>query len=50
MLPRVQARVGDDRGTRAQHIRARQFGQQDASQDFTNAADAQQKIAFPSQA
>src|SRR5271168_4373426 len=30
-------------------LRTRQFGQHDASQDLTNAADAQQKIAFPSQ-
>src|SRR5271168_4636219 len=30
-------------------LRTRQFGQHDASQGLTNAADAQQKIAFPSQ-
>ena len=49
MLPRVQAHIGDHLGTRVQHIRTRQFGQHDASQGLTNAADAEQKIAFPSQ-
>ena len=49
MLPRVQSRIGDHLAARAQYIRTRQFGQHDASQSFTNAADAQQKIAFRSQ-
>ena len=38
------------RGTRALSIPTRQFGQQDTSREFTNAADAQQKITLPSQA
>src|SRR6516162_4275377 len=49
MLPRVQAHIGDHLGTRVQHIRTRQFSQHDASQGLTNAADTEQKIAFPSQ-
>jgi hypothetical protein len=49
MLPRVQAHIGDHLGTRVQHIRTRQFGQHDASQGLTNAADAEQQIAFPPQ-
>jgi hypothetical protein len=49
MLPRVQSSIGDHLGARAQYIRTRQFGQHDASQSLTNAADAQQKIAFRSQ-
>ena len=49
MLPRVQSRIGDHLAARAQYIRTRQFGQHDASQSITNAADAQQKIAFRSQ-
>jgi hypothetical protein len=46
MLPRVQAHIGDHLGTRVQHIRTRQLGLHDASQGLTNAADAEQKIAF----
>ena len=46
MLPRVQSRISDHLGARAQYIRTRQFGQHYASQSLTNAADAQQKIAF----
>ena len=49
MLPRVQSRIGDHLAARAQYIWTRQFGQHDASQSITNAADAQQKIAFRSQ-
>ena len=46
MLPRVQSRISDHLGARAQYIWTRQFGQHYASQSLTNAADAQQKIAF----
>src|SRR5258706_13302410 len=46
MPPRVQSRIGDHLGARAQYIWTRQFGQHYASQSLTNAADAQQKIAF----
>src|SRR6266550_3464128 len=46
MPPRVQSRISDHLGARAQYIRTRQFGQHYASQSLTNAADAQQKIAF----
>jgi len=49
MLPRVQAHIGDHLGTRVQHIRTGQFSRYDASQGLTNAADAEQKIASPSQ-
>ena len=40
MLPRVQSRIGDHLAARAQYIWTRQFGQHDASQSITNAADA----------
>src|SRR5436190_3197726 len=46
MPPRVQSRISDHLGARAQYIWTRQFGQHYASQSLTNAADAQQKIAF----
>ena len=46
MLPRVQSRIGDHLGARAQYIWTRQFGEHYASQSLTNAADGQQKIAF----
>src|SRR5207342_2755023 len=49
MLPRVQSRISDHLGARAQYIWTRQFGQHYASQSLTNAANAQQKIAFRSQ-
>src|SRR6266700_1810462 len=49
MPPRVQSRISDHLGARAQYIWTRQFGQHYASQSLTNAADAQQKIAFRSQ-
>src|SRR6516164_7560797 len=40
------AGISDHLGARAQYIWTRQFGQHYASQSLTNAADAQQKIAF----
>src|SRR5436309_13437635 len=46
MLARVQSRISDHLGARAQYIWTRQFGQHYASHSITNAADAQQKIAF----
>src|SRR4051812_34236227 len=46
MLTRVQSRISNHLGARAQYIWTRQFGQHYASQSLTNAADAQQKIAF----
>src|SRR2546430_16569827 len=46
MPPRVQSRISDHLGARAQYIWTRQFSQHYASQSLTNAADAQQKIAF----
>src|SRR4029077_8454821 len=46
MLPRVQSRISDHLGARAQYIWTGQFGQHYASQSLTNAAVAQQKIAF----
>src|SRR5438270_13292614 len=46
MPPRVQSRISDHHRARAQSTWTRQFGQDYASQSLTNAADAQQKIAF----
>ena len=42
VLPRIQPRVGTDRGTGAEDIGTRQFGQHDASQGFSHAVDADQ--------
>src|ERR1700746_747477 len=50
MPPRVQSRISDHLGARAQYIWTGPFGPHYAkhppSQSLTNAADAQQKIAF----
>jgi hypothetical protein len=46
MPPRVQAGIGDYLAARAHHIRTGQFGDRDASQGVTDAADAKQQIAF----
>src|SRR3954470_17522498 len=46
MLPRGQSRISDHLAARATYIWTRQFGQHYASHSLTNAADAQQKIAF----
>ena len=42
MLLRSQPRVGSHRGAGAEDIGTRQFGQNDASQGFSNTVDADQ--------
>src|SRR5262245_59454707 len=46
MPPRVQSRISDHLDARAQYIWTRQFAQNYSSQSLTNAAYAQQNIAF----
>jgi hypothetical protein len=42
MLLGIQTRIGSDRSAGAKDIGTRQFGQNDASQDFSHAVDADQ--------
>jgi hypothetical protein len=41
----IEAGVGDRLGRRVQHLRPRQFGQQDAGQGVADAVNAQQQVA-----